>query len=172
MTVQVSSGMSSQQPKVLLKGDRGAAGFSKFLFTPLFGSRQWSSAFSAWWAHFLFAPSLGSLLFDEPLDLSPQGLQILLLKRAKTCCLFYCVEKRLSILSDWISACKLPLICFYINSCPLPTVFSAARKYSHSIYCLLLHQLWHEKTKASCLLSKSYYLLIKVPTILHNSEHL
>lgn len=40
MTVQVSSGMSSKQTEVLLKGGRGAAGFSKFLFNPLFGSRQ------------------------------------------------------------------------------------------------------------------------------------
>lgn len=40
MTVQVSSGMSSKQTTVLPVGGRGAAGFSKFLFTPLFGSRQ------------------------------------------------------------------------------------------------------------------------------------
>lgn len=40
MTVQVSSGMSSKQTTVLPVGGRGAAGFSKFLFTPLIGSRQ------------------------------------------------------------------------------------------------------------------------------------
>lgn len=39
LTVQVSSGMSSKQTQVLLKGGRGAAGFSKFLFTPLFWVR-------------------------------------------------------------------------------------------------------------------------------------
>lgn len=171
MTVQVSSGMSSKQTTVLPVGGRGAAGFSKFLFTPLFGSRQWSSAFSALWLGFLLAPPLGSLLFDEPLDLGPQGLQILLLNRVKTCCVFHCVEKRLSILSDWISACNSPLVCFYIASCPLPTVFLAARKYSHRIYRLLLHQLWREKTIASCLgfFPQSEYLLIRSP---NNSVHL
>lgn len=87
VTVQVSSGMFSKQTEVLPNGGPGAAGFSKFLFTPLFGSRRRSTAFSSSILHFLFAPSSGSLLFDEPLDLGPQGLQILLLKRVKTCCL-------------------------------------------------------------------------------------
>lgn len=115
---------SSSKFRHVLGTDRGPSkrrpSCSKFLFPPSFGSGQRSSALSALRLPFLFAPSLGSLLFDEPLDLSPQGLQTLLLKRERTYCLFYYVGKRL-------------LICFYIISCPLPTVVSVARKYSHSI---------------------------------------